>query len=463
VRRNWQTGTMPFTSVNPATEVEVARYAAHSSQEIDAALSTASKAFDEWSETPIDERIHLMERCAELLEGEVPVIAQLMTQEMGKTFASAKGEVIKCASVMRYYVEHAPALLQSETIETSGSASGVRYEPLGVILAIMPWNFPLWQVFRVLAPNLMAGNVVVVKHAPNVPGCAKFIEELFIRSGFPTGVVTNLFADVDAIGAIIGDARIAGVTLTGSEAAGRAVGELAGRHLKKCVLELGGSDAFLVGAAADMDLTVPMAVTARVQNNGQACIAAKRYIVVRERSEEFVERFTKAMADVPMGDPMDPRTVLGPLASKAQLEMLDEQVLSSLAAGAVALVGGQKPEGTGYFYPATVLTNVPVDSRAGSEELFGPVAVVYVVEDLSAAINLANASPWGLGASIWSKDQREIDEAIAGIEVGMVFANAIVVSIAELPFGGTKNSGIGRELAQYGVREFTNVKSFFVA
>jgi succinate-semialdehyde dehydrogenase / glutarate-semialdehyde dehydrogenase len=454
---------MPFASVNPATGMEIARYAAHSPDEIDAALETAAKAFDEWSETPIDERIHLMERCAELLEGEVPVIALLMTQEMGKTFASAKGEVIKCASVMRYYVEHAPALLEPEAITTSGSASGVRYEPLGAIFAIMPWNFPLWQVFRVLAPNLMAGNVVVVKHAPNVPGCAKLIEELFIRSGFPTGVVTNLFAEVDAVAGIIGDPRVAGVTLTGSEAAGRAVGELAGRHLKKCVLELGGSDAFIVGVAADMDLTVTMAVTARVQNNGQACIAAKRYIVVRDRSEEFVERFTKAMADVPMGDPMDPSTVLGPLASKAQLELLDEQVSSSLAAGAIALVGGQKPSGTGYFYPATVLANVPENSRAGNEELFGPVAVVYVVEDLSAAINLANKSPWGLGASIWSQDQREIDEAITGIDVGMVFANALVVSMAELPFGGTKNSGVGRELAQYGVREFTNVKSFFVA
>jgi succinate-semialdehyde dehydrogenase/glutarate-semialdehyde dehydrogenase len=462
-QNNWQTGTMSFTSVNPATEVEIARYAAHSAPEIDAALSTANKAFGEWSQMPIDERIHLMERCAELLEGEVPVIAQLMTNEMGKTFASAKGEVAKCASIMRYYVEHAPALLEPTTIATNGSASGVRYEPLGVILAIMPWNFPLWQVFRVLAPNLMAGNVVAVKHAPNVPGCAQFIEELFVRSGFPTGVVTNLFAPVDAMEGIIGDPRVAGVTLTGSEQAGRAVGAVAGRHLKKCVLELGGSDAFIVGVSADMDLAVPMAVTARVQNNGQACIAAKRYIVVRERSEEFITRFTQAMADVPMGDPMDPDTVLGPLASQVQLELLSEQVESSLKAGALALVGGVKPQGTGYFYPATVLTNVPATSRAGCEELFGPVAVVHVVEDLDAAVNLANATPWGLGASIWSDDQREIDAAITGIDVGMVFANALVVSMAELPFGGTKNSGIGRELADYGVREFTNVKSFFVA
>jgi succinate-semialdehyde dehydrogenase/glutarate-semialdehyde dehydrogenase len=238
---------------------------------------------------------------------------------------------------------------------------------------------------------------------------------------------------------------------------------LAGRNLKKCVLELGGSDAFIVGASADLDLTVPMAVTARVQNNGQACIAAKRYIVVGARADEFIERFTRAMAEVPMGDPMDPNTVLGPLATKAQLQLLSDQVASSVHEGAVVRTGGEAPTGLGYYYPATVLTDVPVASRAGCEELFGPVAVVHVVDNLAGAIELANATPWGLGASIWSDDQNEIDAAIAGIDVGMVFANAIVVSMPELPFGGTKNSGIGRELAQYGVREFTNVKSFYIA
>src|ERR1017187_5010755 len=454
---------MSFVAINPATEEEIARYEAHSFDQIDAALDGASAAFSTWSQVPIVERVHFMERCAELLEGEVPVIAQLMTSEMGKTFASAKGEVAKCASIMRYYAEHAPALLETEVIATSGSASGVRYEPLGVIFAIMPWNFPLWQIFRFVAPNLMAGNAVVVKHAPNVPGCASYIEGLFLRSGFTNGLVTNVFAEVDAVAAIISDPRVAGVTLTGSERAGRAVGELAGINLKKCVLELGGSDAFIVASSADLDLTVPMAVTARVQNNGQACVAAKRFIVVRERAGEFIERFTQAMAAVPMGDPMDPETVLGPLATKAHLELLSDQVASSTRAGAVVRTGGSAREGTGFYYPATVLTDVPDDSRAGCEELFGPVAVVHVVDDLVAAIELANATPWGLGASIWAEDQGEIDAAIAGIDAGMVFANAIVVSMAELPFGGTKNSGIGRELAQYGVREFTNVKSFFEA
>jgi succinate-semialdehyde dehydrogenase/glutarate-semialdehyde dehydrogenase len=454
---------MPFASVNPATGELIARYSTHSAQEIDAALATASKAFGEWASTAIDERVHLMERCAELLEGEVPVIAHLMTSEMGKTFASAKGEVAKCAAIMRYYARRAPALLEPEPITTSGSRSGVRYEPLGVLFAIVPWNYPLWQVFRIVAPNLMTGNVVAVKHAPNVPGCAQFIEELFVRSGFPTGVVTNLFAEVDLVQDIISDPRVAAVTLTGSEQAGRAVAALAGRHLKKCVLELGGSDAFIVTASADLDLAVPMAVTARVQNNGQACIAAKRFIVVRERADEFIERFTQEMAQVPTGDPMDPSTVLGPLASEAQLELLCDQVSASTREGAAALTGGAALEGPGYYYPATVLTDVPDRSRAGCEELFGPVAVVTVVDDLDAAIERANATPWGLGASIWAHDAREIDAAISRLEVGMVFVNAVVVSMAELPFGGTKNSGIGRELADIGMREFANVKSFFVA
>ena len=327
----------------------------------------------------------------------------------------------------------------------------------------MPWNFPLWQVVRFAAPTIMAGNVVVVKHAPNVPGCASYIEDLFRRAGFEPGVLTNLFVEVDAIADIIGDVRIAGVTLTGSERAGRSVAELAGRNLKKCVLELGGSDAFIVGAAADLDFTVPMAVTARVQNNGQACIASKRFIVLRERARDFIDRFTAAMADVPTGDPMDPSNVMGPLVSKSQLDLLDEQVSSSVADGARLHTGGAALEGPGLYYPATVLTDVPDNSRAGCEELFGPVAVVHVVEDLVEAIALANATPWGLGASIWSTDRAEIDAVITGVDVGMVFANALVVSMPELPFGGTKNSGFGRELAQYGVREFTNAKSFYVA
>jgi succinate-semialdehyde dehydrogenase/glutarate-semialdehyde dehydrogenase len=454
---------MPFVAINPATEEVIAEYPVLSAEEVNLAIERATTAYHSWRRMTFAERGELLTRAAELVESEIPVIAELMTLEMGKTFAAAKGEAMKCAMTMRYFAEHAEAMLREENLPTKGSRSGVRFDPIGPIFAVMPWNFPWWQVIRMAVPTLMAGNVVVFKHAPNVPGNAKYLEDLFHRAGFAPGVLTSVFVDIEQVPAIIADSRIAAVTLTGSERAGRSVAEHAGRNLKKCVLELGGSDPFVIASSADLELTVPAAVAARIQNNGQACIAAKRYIVVRSRAEEFIERFTTAMADVPMGDPMDPNTVLGPLATRAQRQLLSDQVTSSVRDGAVVRTGGEAPAGPGFYYPATVLTNVPESSRAGREELFGPVAVVHVVDNLAAAIELANATPWGLGASIWSEDQNEIDAAIVGIDVGMVFANAMVVSMAELPFGGTKNSGIGRELAQYGVREFTNVKSFYVA
>ena len=454
---------MVFQAINPFTEEVVSTYPALTDEQVQDTLASAHEAFQTWRATSFEERAQLMVRAAELLEGEIPVIGQLMTEEMGKTFGAARGEASKCAMTMRYYAEHAESMLKTEEISTTGSRSGVRYDPIGAIFAVMPWNFPLWQVFRMAAPTLMAGNVVLFKHAPNVPGCALYIENLFTRAGFPKGVITNMFVEIDQVPAIIGDPRVAAVTLTGSERAGRSVAELAGKNLKKCVLELGGSDPFIVASSADLDHTIPLAVTARVQNNGQACIASKRYIVVKDRAEEFTSRFAEAMSAVPMGDPMDPGTVLGPLVSKSQFDILQRQVKESLQAGAVAITGGEAPSGKGYFYPATVLTNVTPTSPAGCEELFGPVAVVHVVDDLAAAIELANDTPWGLGGSIWASDQNEIDQAIAGLDVGMVFANAIVVSMPELPFGGTKNSGFGRELSEYGIREFTNAKSFYVA
>jgi succinate-semialdehyde dehydrogenase/glutarate-semialdehyde dehydrogenase len=454
---------MSFIAINPTTEEVVAQFDGHTSEQVDQALEHAANAFQIWKSLSISERAHLMERAAELLESEIPVVAELLTSEMGKTFSAAKGEAAKCANVMRYYAEHAEAMLKDESVATSGSASGYRFDPIGAVLAVMPWNFPLWQFIRVAAPTLMAGNVMVLKHASNVPGCAKFIEDLFMRAGFPRGVVTTLFVSHDAIAGIIGDPRIAAVTLTGSDRAGRSVAELAGRNLKKAVLELGGSDPFIVASSADMDVTVPLAVTARVQNNGQACIASKRYIVVRERADEFLEKFVAAMAAVPTGDPMDPATVLGPVVSRTQLDELTAQVAASVERGAVVHTGGKPLDGRGFFFPATVLSNVPTDSRAGCEELFGPVAVVEVVDDLDAAIAFANATPWGLGGAIYATDQKEIDAAIAGLDVGMVFANSIVASMPELPFGGTKESGFGRELGEYGIREFTNVKSFYVA
>ena len=454
---------MPFVAVNPSTEELIASYESMSDNGLDQALERASIAFAAWRTKELKDRAEMMTRAAELLEGEIPVAAELMTREMGKTFAAAKGEAAKCAMTMRYFAEHASLFLETEFIATSASRSGVLYEPTGPLLAIMPWNFPFWQVVRFAAPNLMAGNVVLLKHAPNVPGCALYLEDLFMRAGMPLGVFTNLFVELDQVSTLIADERVRGVTVTGSERAGRSVAELAGKSLKKCVLELGGSDPFIIASSADMERTVPLAVTARVQNNGQACIAAKRFIVVEDRSDEFLEKFVREMSAVPMGDPMDPSTVLGPLVSKTQLDILDAQVSSSIDAGADVRTGGTPRSGRGYFYPATVLTNVPAHSRAGCEELFGPVAVVRVAKDLDDAIDIANATPWGLAGSIWASDAREVEVALERLDVGMVFANAMVASMPELPFGGTKHSGFGRELSHQGMREFTNAKSFYVA
>ena len=454
---------MPFISINPATEEVNATYDTHSDAHVQAEIGRAHEAFDSWKKLSFADRALLMVRAAELLESEIPVTAELMSSEMGKTFAAAKGEAAKCASTMRHYAEHAESLLLTQSVKTPAKNSGVRYDPIGALFGVMPWNFPLWQITRFVAPNLMAGNVVLIKHAPNVPGCAQYMADLFKRAGFPEGVYTNLFVEIEQVEAIIADPRIQGVTLTGSERAGRSVAALAGKYLKKCVLELGGSDPFIVASSADMDHTIPLAVTARVQNNGQACIAAKRFIVVKDRAEEFTTKFSEAMKAVPVGSPMEPTTVLGPLVNKSQYELITAQVADSISKGAVVHAGGAPLEGKGYFYPATVLSSVPSTSRAGCEELFGPVAVVHVVEDLAAAIELANATPWGLGAMIYATDEKEIHQAIVGIDAGMVFANANVASMPELPFGGTKSSGFGRELGANGIREFMNAKTFYVA
>ena len=454
---------MPFVSINPATAEQFASYDAFTPQQIESSLAASQDAFNSWRHVSFAERAQYMVRAAELLEGEIPVVAELMTSEMGKTFAAAKGEASKCAMAMRYYAEHAEGFLATEHVTTSASRSGIRYDPLGVILAVMPWNFPLWQVVRFAAPTLMAGNVGLLKHAANVPGTAEYLEGLFRRAGFADGIFTNLFITHDQTAEIIADPRVAAVTLTGSERAGRDVAASAGANLKKCVMELGGSDAFIVADSADMDHTIPLAVTARVQNNGQSCIASKRFLVVASRAEEFLERYSTAMSQVTVGDPMRPDTVVGPLANQAQRDLLEAQVRESVAAGARVLTGGSRIDGPGYYFSPTVLTDVPSSSRAGCEELFGPVAVVEVVDDLNEAISVANSTPWGLGGSIWATNDVEINTAIAGIEAGMVFANAVVASTPELPFGGIKNSGFGRELSAHGIREFVNIKSFFVA
>ncbi len=454
---------MSFTSVNPATGEVVAEFASHTPEQIEAALALSAATFRSWRQTPFADRGALMNAAATILEDEVVEIGAMLTGEMGKTHAQAQGEVLKCAKTMRYYAEHAEAMLATEIIASPASHSGVRYEPLGVVFAIMPWNFPLWQVVRMAAGTLMAGNAVAVKHAPNVPGCALYLQDLFRRAGAPRGVMTNLFVELDQVPSVIADDRVAAVTITGSETAGQIVASQAGSALKKCVLELGGSDAFIVAGSADMAVTVPAAVTARIQNNGQSCIASKRFIVVRERADEFIDAFTAAMGQVTVGDPMDPASGMGPLVSQEQREQLHAQVQDSVAKGAVVRTGGTMLEGAGYYYAPTVLTNVPRDTRAGCEELFGPVAVVEVVEDLDEAIAVANSTPWGLGGSIWATDRGEIDRAIEGVEAGMVFANALVASTPELPFGGIKKSGYGRELSVLGIREFTNAKTFYIA
>ena len=454
---------MSFVATNPTTGLVLAEYPTLDAAGREELLARAHAAYEQWRTTSFAERSLLMHRAAELLEGEVPVVAEMMSREMGKTFAAAKGEVSKCAMTMRYFADRAEEMLANEPMASSASQSGVRFDPIGVVLAIMPWNFPLWQAVRFAAPALMAGNTGILKHAPNVPETAAFLGHLFTRAGFPQGVFTNAYIDVNDVAEVIRDPRIAAVTLTGSERAGRAVAAVAGESLKKCVLELGGSDAFIVASSANLDDVIPFAVTARVQNNGQSCIASKRFIVVDSLYDEFVSRFTAAMSEVVVGDPMNPATVVGPLVSAAQRDLLSAQVNDAVAKGARALTGGAPLDGPGFFYPPTVLVDVPADSRAGCEELFGPVAVVHRVADLDAAIALANATPWGLGGSIWATDQAEIDAAIAGIEAGMVFANAVVASTPELPFGGIKNSGFGRELSPYGIREFVNIKTYYQA
>ena len=454
---------MPYISVNPTTGEINSSYEDHTPAEVDALIALAAERARLWRATSMIERTRLMTSAAELLEGEVPVIAEVLSREMGKTFAAAKGEVSKCAMTMRFYAEHAPEMLAPRVITSSASRSEVHYDPIGPVLAVMPWNFPLWQVVRFAAPALMAGNVGLLKHASNVPESALLLEGLFRRAGFPEGCFVNLFVPGSRVAEVIADPRIAAVTLTGSEAAGRSVATAAGSVLKKCVLELGGSDPFIIASSADMDRTVPMAVTGRVQNNGQSCIAAKRFIVVADRADEFIAKFSAAMDAVVVGDPLDPATVVGPLVSAAQKAEVSEQVADALAKGAVATAGGSGIDGPGFFYRPTVLTGVTGDMRAGTEEIFGPVAVVTVVSDLDEAIAVGNDTPWGLGSSVWAEDAAEQEAAIEGLDAGMVFVNSIVASTPELPFGGIKLSGYGRELSDVGMYEFCNQKTIFIA
>jgi succinate-semialdehyde dehydrogenase/glutarate-semialdehyde dehydrogenase len=452
---------MPYATINPATGQTEKTFPLHTPAEVEAILQRAADTFAEYRTTSYAERARHLINAADLFEGEAPDIARIVTTEMGKTFASARGEASKCALGLRWFAEHAESLLADEPIATGASRSYVHYQPIGAVLAIMPWNFPLWQVVRFAAPALMVGNVGLLKHASNVPQTALLIEDIFRRAGLPEGAFSNLFVESKDIAAIIEDPRVAAVTLTGSERAGMSVAATAGHALKKSVLELGGSDPFIVLPSADLEATVKTAVNARVQNNGQSCIAAKRFIVVEAVADEFLRRFTEAMDALVVGDPFDPATQVGPIVTDAQREELLGQIEEARNQGAV-VHGGTALEGPGWYLKPAVLAGVTEDMPVAQEELFGPVAIVERVPDLTAALEVANSTTFGLGSSVWTNDEEEQRRCIEEIEAGAVFVNAMVVSTPELPFGGIKRSGFGRELSELGLKEFTNAKTVYI-
>jgi succinate-semialdehyde dehydrogenase/glutarate-semialdehyde dehydrogenase len=448
---------MSFTSTNPTTGELLRRFEAHGPDEVERRLALAARQAVLWRETPVDERAAVLARAAQLLERDKQAHGRTMTLEMGKTLAAAVAEAEKCAAGLRYYAEHAEAFLRPERIE--GEDHRVQFQALGAVLAIMPWNFPFWQVVRFAAPALAAGNVGLLKHASNVPQCALALETLFRDAGAPEGVFQTLLIENDRVAPVIADPRVAAVTLTGSEGAGRSVAATAGQHLKKTVLELGGSDPFVVLPSADLERAVATAVKARCVNNGQSCIAAKRFIVADPVYDRFAERFVAAMAAVKVGDPLDGATQLGPLATPAILEGLDQQVQRSVSLGARLLTGGKRLPGPGNFYAPTVLADVPANAPAYREELFGPVATLFRARDVEHAVTLANDSGFGLGASAWTNDRAEARRLADGLEAGMVFINEMVASEPRFPFGGIKRSGYGRELGVFGLREFVNIKT----
>jgi succinate-semialdehyde dehydrogenase/glutarate-semialdehyde dehydrogenase len=453
---------MAITSINPATGGEIKTFESLTDEQIDEKLGLAARAFRRYWKTPFSDRAKKMVRAAEILEEEKEEFARLMTSEMGKTFTAAVAEAEKCAWVCRYYAENAERFLSDEVAETGAARSYVRYQPLGPILAVMPWNFPFWQVFRHVAPGLMAGNVILLKHASNVPQCALAIEDVVLRAGFPEGTFQTLLIGSGKVQAVIDDPRVRGVTLTGSEGAGRQVGSEAGENIKKTVLELGGSDPFIVMPSADLEEAVNTAVTARTLNNGQSCINAKRIIVHGEIADEFERRYVEAMQALKVGDPMDEETDMGPLAMPQILEDVDEQVKKSVEAGAKILTGGKPMHAEGNFYPPTVITDIPEDSPAYKEEIFGPVASLFRARDIDEAVRIANDTSFGLGASAWTNDPEEQETFINEIEAGQVFINSMVASDPRMPFGGVKASGYGRELSVYGLREFVNVKAVWI-
>jgi succinate-semialdehyde dehydrogenase / glutarate-semialdehyde dehydrogenase len=448
-------------SINPATEKVLAEYPEHGRSQVADLLGKADEAFGGWRATPIDQRSRAMHQAAWVLRKRAPELSALITTEMGKPIAQSEAEIEKCAICCDHFADHASRYLAGEAIESDGDQSYVRYDPLGAVLAIMPWNFPFWQVFRFAAPSLMAGNVGVLKHAPNVPGCALAIESIFRDAGFPPGVFTTLLVDAGEVEEIIKNPVIKAVTLTGSSRAGKAVASEAGRALKKTVLELGGSDPFIVLDDAGIEAAARSAVAARTLNAGQSCIAAKRFIVVGN-AEVFAREMAREMAEMKAGDPMDRSVEIGPLARLDLLQNLESQVRRSIEAGATLLTGGRRMGGKGFYYAPTVLGQVRPGMAAFDEETFGPVAAVISARDDDQAVDLANQSVYGLGASIWTHDIDRARKLAARIESGSVFVNGAVKSDPRLPFGGIKQSGYGRELSRAGIHEFVNIKTVWV-
>lgn len=451
-----------FHSTNPATGEQIATHAELTAEQIEQKVALAATAFDRWRVTPIDERVALLRRIADAYDANRDRLARMATDEMGKTLKSALAEVDKCAAAFRHYADHGPAMLAPQrTPLSSGGTAEVTWLPQGPVLAIMPWNFPYWQAVRFLAPTILAGNVALLKHASIVQGVAALMEEMTRDAGAPDGLFQNLAIKSSAIPDLIADDRIVAVTLTGSEGAGIAVAEQAGRNLKKVVLELGGSDPFVVMPSADLDAAVKAAVTGRIQNSGQSCICAKRMIVHADIYDAFLDRFSAAMRAVKAGDPTDPASDMGPLSSFEQRDTVVAQLAEAQRQGATLLFGGEKPDLPGAYLTAGILTDVPLDSPLMAEEIFGPIAMVFRAADIDDAIRIANAIPFGLGSAVWTQDAGEQDRFVRDIAAGMTAINRMLASSPEAPFGGIKRSGHGRELGPFGLHEFMNLKTVF--
>jgi succinate-semialdehyde dehydrogenase/glutarate-semialdehyde dehydrogenase len=453
---------MPIATINPTTGETLKTFAELTTEQIDTKLQLAASTFQTYKHTSFASRAAWMLRAAEIIESEKQELGKMMTLEMGKPLKAAISEAEKCALVCRYYAENAEQHLADQVVDTNAKRSFVRFQPLGPVLAVMPWNFPFWQVFRLAAPSLMAGNVGLLKHASNVPQCALAIEDIFKRAGFPEGAFQTLLIGSDKVEAILTDTRVVAATLTGSEPAGRSVASIAGQQIKKTVLELGGSDPFIVMPSAHLKEAVTTAVKARTINNGQSCIAAKRFIVADAVYDQFEQGFVDEMKALRVGDPIEAETDVGPLATPQIVDDLEGQVNKAKAAGARVLTGGKRLNRPGNFYEPTVLVDVDPSTPVSCEEIFGPVAMLFRVNDIDEAIRLANATTFGLGSSAWTNDAREQQRFIDELEAGCVFINGMVASDPRLPFGGVKHSGYGRELAEFGIREFVNIKTVWI-